>query len=124
MTVVKSGRPLAIDAGTGRAARAFLRRLEGHYVVQDSILYGSRARQTHGDTSDADIAVVLKGPPGDRSVTARHMAGIAFDVMLETGILVEALPLWEDEFRQIDAFANPALLAAIHRDAVSLRTTT
>src|SRR3546814_4345042 len=77
-----------------RAARVFMSRISGRYAVDRAILFGSRARRTHNATSDADIAVVLKGEHGKRSTTAIDMAGIAFDVMLETGILVEALPLW------------------------------
>jgi hypothetical protein len=58
---VPSTAKLALDAETERAARAFLRRLEGRYPVREAILYGSRARRTHNSESDADIAVVLKG---------------------------------------------------------------
>ncbi|GJE16306.1 nucleotidyltransferase domain-containing protein [Methylobacterium marchantiae] len=122
MTTLRPGTPPPIDADTDRAARLFLGRLEDRYIVQESLLFGSRARQTHGDGSDADIAVVLKGSRGDRKGAARDMAGIAFDVMLETGILIEALPLWEDELRRTETFANPALLDAIRRDAISLGT--
>jgi hypothetical protein len=28
------------------------------------------------------------------------MAGIALDVMLETGVLIDPLPLWEDEIKR------------------------
>ncbi len=50
-----------IDADTTRAARAFLSKIEGRYAVSRAILFGSRARHTHEDYSDADIAVVLMG---------------------------------------------------------------
>src|SRR3546814_4145055 len=85
-------------------------RRSGRYAVDRAILFGSRARRTHNATSDADIAVVLKGEHGKRSTTAIDMAGIAFDVMLETGILVEALPLWGDEMENPEQFSNPALI--------------
>ena len=83
-----------IDVDTAHAARTFMRRVEGRYPVREALLFGSRARHTHRADSDADIAVILKGPrtvsPGDRKAAALDMAGIAFDVLLETGILVEA----------------------------------
>src|SRR3546814_13515092 len=82
-----------LDSGTERAARVFMSRISGRYAVDRAILFGSRARRTHNATSDADIAVVLKGEHGKRSTTAIDMAGIAFEVILETGILVGALPL-------------------------------
>ncbi len=110
----------ALDRETERAARAFLKRLEGKYAVIEAILYGSRARGTHTAESDADIAVILDGAKGDRYAVARDWAGIAFDVMMITGVLVEALPLWAEEFRQPETFRNPALLQNIRREGLPL----
>ena len=109
-----------MDRKTERAARAFMGRVSQHYDVDRAILFGSRARRTHTADSDADIAVVLKGPFGKRSSAAMDMAGIAFDVMLETGILIEALPLWGGEMEHPERFSNPALIRAIQRDGVAL----
>lgn len=120
MAKPQCGKPLAMDAQTEHAVRAFMQRLEGCFPVQELILFGSRARHTHDADSDADLAVVLEGALGNRNVIARYMAGIAFDVMLETGVLVEALPIWEDEFNHVEAFGNPALLRTILRDGLRL----
>jgi DNA invertase Pin-like site-specific DNA recombinase len=109
-----------IDADTERAARAFLKRLEGKYPVVDAILYGSRARGNHTSDSDADIAVILKGDRGDRYAAAREMAGIAFDVMMDTGVLVSPLPLWPDELARPENFSNPALIRNIQREGLRL----
>ena len=103
-----------------RAARVFILRLADRYSIQDSILFGSRARQTHGIDSDIDLAVVLKGEAGDRYDVVRDMAGIAFDVMLDTGFLVEALPLWADELKHPEFSSNPALIRNILREGVCL----
>jgi len=97
-----------------------MQRLEGRYPVREGILFGSRARHTHSADSDADIAVVLKGQHGSRTAAALDMAGIAFDVLLETGILVEALPLWEDELKHPERFSNPALIQSIRREGIHL----
>ena len=48
------------------------------------------------------------------------MAGVAFDLMLETGVLVDALPIWDEEWKHPDVFTNPVLLANIRRDGVPL----
>src|SRR5271163_1182436 len=85
----------ALDLETERAARAFMLRIADRYSVSEGFVYGSRARGDHRADSDTDIAVILKGERGDRYEVTRELSGIAFDVMLETGILVQALPLWE-----------------------------
>jgi len=118
--------PVRLDSETERVARTFLRRIAGKYPVSRVIVFGSRARGTNSPESDADIAVVLHGSygegrlPGKRSAAALDMAGIAFDVMLETGVLVEALPLWEDEIAHPETFSNPALIENIRREGVRL----
>ncbi len=109
-----------LDSVTERAARMFMRRLDGRYFVREAIMFGSRALGVHRADSDADIAVVLNGARGDRVAAALDMAGIAFDVLLETGILVEALPLWKEEIEHPDQFSNPALIESIRRDGVRL----
>jgi predicted nucleotidyltransferase len=86
-----------IDAETERAARVFLKRLECKYSVTDAILYGSRARGDHTPDSDADLAVVLDSKPERRAKVAGDMARIAFDVLMETGIMVDPMPFWPDE---------------------------
>ena len=110
----------ALDAETEHAARVFMRRIEGKYPMIEGLLYGSRARGNHTSDSDADLAIILKGERGDRYKVSGDMAGVAFDVMMETGVLVSALPLWEDEFRQPERFSNPALIANIKREGLRL----
>jgi hypothetical protein len=48
------------------------------------------------------------------------MAGIAFDVLLDTGVLIQALPLWRDELEPPEQFSNPALIENIQREGVRL----
>jgi predicted nucleotidyltransferase len=109
-----------IDVDTERAARVFLKRLEGRFAILQCILYGGRARGDHAPDSDADLAVIIGGERGDRVAASLEMAGLAFDVMMETGILVQSLPLWDEEFRRPETFSNPALIANILRDGISL----
>ena len=114
-----TARPV-LDAETERAARVFMQRIEGKYPVIEGLVYGSRARGDHTPDSDTDLAVILKGERGDRYEVSGDMAGIAFDVMMETGVLVSPLPLWEEEFQQPEQFSNPALIANIKREGLRL----
>jgi len=103
-----------------KAARAFLRHLPPGYEVERAILFGSRARRDHRADSDLDLALVLKGKRRDFIDTKLDMAGIAFDVLLDTGILVQPFPLWDDDLAHPERFTNPALIRSISNEGVGL----
>ena len=86
----------------------FLARINEKYDLEKAILFGSYARHEARAQSDMDIAVLLRGSHGQRTVTALDMAAIAFDVMMETGILVDAVPFWMYEWQHPESFKNPA----------------
>ncbi|UHD14455.1 nucleotidyltransferase domain-containing protein [Thiocapsa bogorovii] len=102
------------------AARRFVDRLRARYDVAGAVLYGSRARGDADDLSDVDLAVLLGGPQGNRADAAVDMAGIAFDLMLDTGILVDPLPIWLEEWKHPAGFANQGLIETIRRDGIPL----
>ena len=109
-----------LDTETERAARVFLERLAGHYDVLGAVVFGSRARRRHRPDSDADIAILLRGERGSFLGTKLALADIAFDVLLDTGVLIQPLPVWEDEWEHPEAYSNPELLRNIHREGVRL----
>jgi len=41
-------------------------------------------------------------------------------VMLETGIMIEPLPLWEEKWSNSETFNNPSLLENIRREGIWL----
>ena len=109
-----------IDHNTEEAVHRFLALIASRYDVVEAIVYGSRARGTHRPDSDVDVAVLLRGEH-QRFLTAKlEMADIAFDVLLETGILISPLPVWLDEWENPESYSNPALLRNIHREGVRL----
>ena len=67
-----------------------------------------------------DVAVVLHGAKGPFLDTKLAMADVAYDVLLDTGILIQPLPIWEEEWRHPEAFMNPALLRNISREGVRI----
>ncbi len=109
-----------IDPDTARAARAFIAKVTAQYDYAGAILFGSRARHTNRPDSDADIAVLLHGHPGKFVSTKLEMADIAYDVLLETGIRIQPLPIWEDEWDHPEMYSNPLLLKNIKREGVRL----
>lgn len=112
--------PITLDPDTERAARLFLQKIAGQYDMVGAILFGSRARRTHQADSDADVAVLLRGEHMRFLPTKLAMADIAYDVLLETGIRVQPLPVWEDEWLHPENYSNPRLLANISKDGVRL----
>jgi predicted nucleotidyltransferase len=102
------------------ALSLFKQRLAAKYALSEMILFGSRARQDHHQTSDVDVAVLLRGHSGQRFNIVLEIADIAFDVMLETGVLIEAIPFWESEWFAPETFSNPALIASIKQDGISV----
>ena len=109
-----------IDHDTEEAVRRFVSRISDRYDMAQVIVYGSRARGTHRPDSDADVAVLLRGEH-QRFLSAKlDMADVAFDVLLETGILISPLPIWLDEWEHPETWSNPALLRNIDREGVRL----
>lgn len=100
------------------ATHEFLRRVSARYSVKSAILFGSRARGTHRPDSDVDLSVVLRGTPGKFVETSLGMADIAFEVLLETGIYIQPLPIWEDEWAHPEKHSNPRLLENIQREGI------
>lgn len=117
MTTGLAGRPAAGDT---HAATAFLEKLRATYDVSRAIMFGSRARGDSRPDSDLDLAVIIHGKRGDFIDTKLDMAGLAFDVLMETGVLIQALPIWEDDFTHPEQFPNPALMRNIAREGIPL----
>lgn len=109
-----------VDDTTLRAARRFLAVVGERYSVREAYLFGSRARGTHRPDSDADVALVLRGEKGDRGATVLDMAGVAFDVMMDLDVLVEATPFWEREFDDAESGLTRYLVRDIRRDGIRL----
>ncbi len=110
-----------IDPATAKALCLFSARITAKYDVLDQLLFGSRARGDHARDSEADVAVLLRGVHQRLLPTKLAMADEAFDVLLETGIRIQPLPIWEDEWADPDHCANPRLLKNIAREGARLR---
>ena len=111
---------IPLDHDTEHAVRHFLDRIAHDYDMAGAIVYSSRARGDHQPDSDADVAVLLREKPQRLLPTKLDMADVAFDVLLETGILVSPLPVWLEEWEHPEGYSNPALLRTIDQEGVRL----
>ena len=109
-----------VFANTLQATRAFAARVAHAYSTRQAILFGSRARGTAHDESDADVAVILKGKPGHFIKTKMAMNDIAYDILLDTGIRIQPLPVWEGEWAHPELYSNPHLLHNIAVEGITL----
>ncbi|KPP97215.1 nucleotidyltransferase domain-containing protein [Marinobacter sp. HL-58] len=100
------------------AALAFGELLSDQYKVAQLILFGSRARGDYQPDSDADVAVILRGEPGNFVETKLAMAGLAYEVLLQTGIRIQPFPVWEIEWYEPEAYSNPTILLTIAREGI------
>jgi antitoxin ChpS len=110
----------AIDPQTQVAATAFKAKLGQHFEVEKVLLFGSRARATHSEESDADVAVILPGDSGQFIDTKFAMADLAYEVLLDTGIRIQPLPIWRSQWDHPERYSNPMLLKNIQSEGVVL----
>jgi uncharacterized protein len=110
----------SLDPRLAQAVRDFAHRVSARYPVRSVLLFGSRARGTGRPDSDADIAVLLRGTRSHFLDTKLEMVDIAYDVLLETGVHIQPLPIWEDEWDQPQKHSNPRLLQNIEREGIPL----
>jgi polysaccharide export outer membrane protein len=69
---------------------------------------------------DIDLAILMAEPSGDFFAIKLKMDDIAYDVLLETGIRIQPLPIWQDEWQYPDQYSNPYLIKNIQREGVAL----
>ncbi|MBP9148608.1 MAG: nucleotidyltransferase domain-containing protein [Rhodoferax sp.] len=109
-----------LSADTIKATQAFVAQVAQAYPMQQAILFGSRARGTEHDESDADIAIILKGKVGHFIRTKMAMNDIAYDILLDTGIRIQPLPVWAGEWEHPERYSNPHLLRNIAQEGITL----
>jgi predicted nucleotidyltransferase len=108
----------AIDEGTKQSIQRFVDIVRTQYPISQVVLFGSRARSLDVHDSDADVMLLLRGEHHNFVGTKLALADAAFDVLVETGIRIDPLPVWEDQWTNPVSFTNPQLLANIEREGI------
>lgn len=102
------------------AARDFASRVGLNWPLRGALLFGSQARGAAHAGSDTDVAVLLGGEPGDFVDTKLALDDVAYDVLLDSGIRIQPLPIWEREWAHPEEYSNPRLLQNIAREGLPL----
>ena len=102
------------------AARDFAKRVSLGWPLRGALLFGSQARGSAHAGSDTDVAILLSGEPGDFVDTKLALDDVAYDVLLDSGIRIQPLPIWEREWAHPEEYNNPRLLHNIAREGLPL----
>ena len=83
------------------------------------VLFGSRARGDNLPESDADVAVVLRGPISDRWLLKRLIIEDTYPILLEIGLYIQPWPLEEGELDDPERSSNPALIRNVAQEGIT-----
>ena len=108
-----------LDPHTERAVRAFLARLPADVRLDHAILYGSRARGEDRPDSDADVALIIAEGTADWELVGT-LAELAYDVFLDSGILIQPVPVSLTHWLHPERFPRPGFLRNIAREGIVL----
>ena len=109
-----------IDDQTKAATSAFMDKVAQYFPIAKALLFGSRARGTHNVESDADVAILLKGLATPFMATKFVMDDLAYEVLLETGIRIQPLPIWQEEWDHPETYSNPSLINNVRNEGIVL----
>ncbi len=97
----------ALESFTAEVARREGRRFHSAF------LFGSHARNEGREDSDVDVAIVLSDMSASLIDTKLALADVAYDVLRETGVLIQPMPLSVDEWTHPEHYPNPRLVSNI-----------
>jgi predicted nucleotidyltransferase len=108
-----------LDPDTESAVRDFLARIPTDIRLDQAILFGSRARGEHRPDSDADVALILH-ERGDDGKTLMMLAELAYYAYLDTGIMVQPVPIAIEDWLNPAAYPRPGFLRNVAREGIVL----
>jgi uncharacterized protein len=106
-----------LDPDTEGAIRDFLARIPADIRLERAVLFGSRARGEHRPDSDADLALILH-EQGNDGKTLSLLAGLAWDVFLDTGIMIQPVTIAIEDWLHPDDFLRPGILKNVDREGI------
>ena len=110
--------PALLSAALQSFATGAAKREGAHFRF--AILFGSYARGEADEDSDVDVAVVLDRWSGGMLDEVLALSEIAYDVLLETGVLIQPVPVRLEEWEHPDRYPNPRFLENVRREGVPL----
>lgn len=107
-----------LDPQTEKAVRTFLARVPTELKVEKAIVFGSRARGDSRPDSDADLALIFER--GNEWRVVELLGGLSFDVLMDTGILVQPVPISTFDWTHPEEFPRPGFLRNVAREGIAV----
>lgn len=107
-----------LDPQTEAAVRKFLSRIPPELKVEKAIVFGSRARGDNRPDSDADLALVFEH--GNEWSIVELLGGLSFDVLMDTGILIQPVPISTFDWAHPEGFPRPGFLRNVAREGIAV----
>jgi predicted nucleotidyltransferase len=109
-----------INQTTATAIKRFSDLVASHHIkVDQTILFGSQARGTAHELSDADVALILPGDKKPSTKIRMDLNDLAYDILLETGVIIQPIPISYSDWTHPEGYSNPRLLHNISREGVA-----
>jgi uncharacterized protein len=108
-----------LDPDTEGAVRAFLARIPADLQIERAILYGSRARGDNRPDSDADLALIVADRDDVWQLTWMF-GGLAFDVFMDTDILIQPVVISLNDWLHPERFMRPGFLRNVALEGIAL----
>ncbi len=102
------------------AAMQFADKISQEFDVERLILFGSRAHGNYQPDSYADVAVILHQFPGDYMEIKFELCFFAYDLLVETGVRFQPIPISAADWKDPGGHANPDLLEHIALEGIML----
>ena len=98
--------------------RTFLARIPPELKVEKAIVFGSRARGDNRPDSDTDLALVFER--GNEWSMVELLGGLSFDVLMDTGVLIQPVPISTFDWAHPERFPRPGFLRNVAREGIAV----
>jgi predicted nucleotidyltransferase len=87
-----------MDSEHKAAVDKFLGLARDRFDIQSALVFGSTAMGLRKAVSDIDVALLLEHSGVSKAHLTLELADIAYDVLLDTGLRIDPVPIWTDEW--------------------------
>jgi predicted nucleotidyltransferase len=109
-----------VDATTQAVLQPFIERASLQLPDAEYILFGSRGRADARSDSDVDLAIIIPENNAAHDAIRHLLNDIAFDVMLDYGLLISPLIISQNVWQGRTDPLNAELLRNIQKEGISV----